>query len=248
MTTKIEWCQETWNPITGCTPISEGCQNCYAKRMACRLKGRYGYPDDDPFRVTFHPERLSQPCLKWKKSRKIFVCSMGDLFHPDVKDEWISSIWTEMGEHYGLNGEVQAMDSRPGHTYIILTKRPQRAFDFLQSRYPAGWEKQNVWLGVTAENQKRYDERWEVLKQIPASVRFVSFEPLLGQVDLRPWGPNPDWVITGAETGAGKRHAKPEWFESLRDQCIAANIPFFFKKDSNGDRFLGGHAYEEYPR
>lgn len=180
--TKIEWADVVWNPITGCTPISEGCQNCYARRIAYRLKGRFGYPENDPFRVTFHGERLEEP-LKWKKSRRIFVCSMGDLFHENIPFEWINDI-------FGIIMMV------PQHVFMLLTKRPERALEYHQySEYEftdgsgkletSNWEwPVNIWLGVTAENQKRADERIPVLLQIPASERFVSIEPMLGPIDL----------------------------------------------------------------
>jgi len=240
-TTKIEWTRDingnpgkTWNPITGCTPISEGCEHCYARRMAQRLKGRYGYPEDDPFRVTFHPDRLDQP-LKWKKPRMVFVCSMGDLFHEDVKDEWIDSIFSTMiSTYYGY------------HTYLILTKRPQRMKAYLSRRKYTGKHSFRIWLGVTCENQQRADERIPILLQIPAAVRFVSIEPMLGPVDLTFINPfddfhtdaldTPDpsyklhWVILGGETGPGARPMHPDWARSVRDQCQAAGVPFFFKQ------------------
>jgi len=213
--TKIEWVKnndgssgETWNPVTGCSPVSEGCQNCYARRMAKRLAGRCGYPKDDPFRVTLHPERLEEP-LGWKKSRHVFICSMGDLFHEDVPFYFITKVFAIMA-------------LRPQHIFIILTKRPGRMkewFKYIQclaARTPAApvrsvpyndgrycevlrhffhkggridrnWPLHNVWLGVTTENQQRADERIPLLLQIPAAVRFVSCEPLLEPVDLSRW-------------------------------------------------------------
>jgi len=171
---KIEWTEYSWNPVSGCTPISEGCQNCYAKRMSKRLAGRCGYPADDPFRVTLHPERLYEP-LKWKKPRRVFVCSMGDLFHEDVPDEFTEKVF-----------DVMATVSR--HTFIVLTKRPRRLLEFVKWQAHETGEgylnEGNVWLGVTAENQARADERIPILLQIPAAVRFVSVEPMLGPVDL----------------------------------------------------------------
>lgn len=188
--TRIEWTEYSWNPVTGCTPISEGCQNCYARRMANRLRGRCGYPADDPFLVTLHPERLEEP-LKWRNPRRVFVCSMGDLFHENVPFEYIAKVW-------------QTMNNAEQHTFLVLTKRPKRMKEFLSR---LGWYTHdretnpaeavldeggkytlpNVWLGVTAENQQRADERIPILLQIPAAVRFVSVEPMLGQVDLSKW-------------------------------------------------------------
>ena len=264
MTTKIEWAQETWNPITGCSKISEGCQNCYAERMAKRLAGRSGYPKADPFKVTFHPERLTQP-HKWKKPRMIFVCSMGDLFHEGVDPGWLTDV-------FGV------MHRNPQHTFILLTKRPENV--------PAHktWHRKNIWLGVTAENQQRADERIPTLLKIPAAVRFVSVEPMLGPVLLtdmegadiykRRWledwivpggdgggdTPGLDWVICGGETGRGARLMAMGWARSLRDQCEAAQVPFFFKKRGEwwrkqfntnpkhlSNRELDGRVYEQYP-
>jgi len=226
--TKIEWCERTWSPITGCSPVSEGCQHCYARRMAQRLKGRYGYPADDPFRVTFHPERLTQPFI-WFKPSHIFVCSMGDLFHEKV---------SEAAQIFIMNTIL----GTPQHTYIVLTKRPSiAAIYFIQHPVPS-----NLWLGVTAENQQRADERIPILLQIPAAVRFVSIEPMLGPISFRwaSWKPLSretstnhldglrmlDWIIIGGETGPGARPMHPDWVQTVRDQCQEAGVPFFFKQ------------------
>jgi len=197
---KIEWLARegtkpaTWNPITGCTKISEGCRNCYAERMAKRLAGRFGYPADEPFRVTWHEDRLTEP-FRWRKPRTVFVVSMGDLFHKDVSFDWILRIWSVM---------FYAID----HTFLVLTKRPERMAVFLNEWLPGAWQLAllepypgpfaNVWLGITAENQQRADERIPLLLQCPAAVRFVSIEPMLGAVDLRTvkdtgWKDNPRW-------------------------------------------------------
>ena len=189
MSTKIEWCKnkdggqgKTWNPVTGCTKISPGCQNCYAERMAKRLRGRCGYDADEPFRVTLHPERLEEP-LRWRKPSMVFVCSMGDLFHDDVPDEFIHRVFATIGQC-------------PQHIFIILTKRPKRMKAFIEDYYayesPSGDEQgvyvqPNLWLGVTAENQEMADKRIPILLQIPAAVRFVSVEPMLGPINLRKW-------------------------------------------------------------
>jgi len=247
MTTKIEWCQETWNPVTGCTPISEGCTHCYAQRMAKRLAGRYGYPADYPFKVTFHPDRLEDP-LKWRKPRQIFVCSMGDLFHDDVSFYDIEKVFNTINDcDPQRNGGVD-------HRFLILTKRPKRMKSFFEMS-DNDWRialNPSIWLGVTAENQKRADERIPILLQIPAAVRFVSVEPMLGPVDLRNYlfhedcdhydcdencmvGINPPyagliWTICGGESGPGARPMHPDWARLLRDQCVAAGVPFFFKQ------------------
>jgi protein gp37 len=173
-TSKIEWTEKTWSPITGCTKISPGCAHCYAERMAKRLAGRYGYPADEPFRVTLHPERLQEPA-HWRKPRIVFPCSMSDMFHPDVPDEFINKMLTMM---------THPMMGASHHTYLILTKRPERILSGHAERF-AEWK--NIWLGVTAENQEMADKRIPILLQIPAAVRFVSVEPMLGPVWIDPW-------------------------------------------------------------
>ncbi len=263
--TKIEWTEYSWNPVSGCTPISEGCQNCYARRMANRLRGRCGYPKENPFKVTLHPERLDEP-LKWRKPRKVFVCSMSDLFHPDVPFHYISNIFDIMCSWRWPNKEAERIGDEslledPGHTYMVLTKRPERVQDWLQwlfEYWPGdspvnvnlsaeGHFGRHIWFGVTVENQQRADERIPILLQIPAAVRFVSVEPMLGPIYLsglncgvyRPWldfvaYPQNrgllSWVICGGESGPGARPMHPDWARSLRDQCQSAGVPFFFKQ------------------
>ena len=266
--TKIEWATTTWNPVTGCDKVSPGCKNCYAERMAKRLAGRFGYPADDPFRVALHPDRLEEP-LHWRKPRRVFVCSMGDLFHEDVPG-------------WDFSYDVLSMAKRcQRHTFLFLTKRPQRMKEVVDSWYLFNHEHMpwpNLWFGVTAEDQKRADERVPILLQIPAAVRFVSVEPMLGPITLekhdisepdaeppedgcwedwlrgtagRVWGMTGfqklDWVICGAETGPGKRSMKLDWARSLRDQAQSADVPFFFKRDSIKGRLLDGRLWEEYP-
>lgn len=247
---KIEWTDSSWNPITGCSPISEGCDNCYAKRMALRLAGRCGYPKDYPFAVTFHERHMEDP-LHWKKPRKIFVCSMGDLFHPEVPCDWIWWIFGTMLEC-------------PQHTFMVLTKRPGRAEKILREMCLASGRRlpENCWLGVTAENQRNADERIPTLLDIPAAVRFVSVEPMLGPVDLSDYLSIPcrscnhsgniiiamndngrccvcdgkrfvrplHWVICGGETGPRKRTCEPGWVNDLSQQCKRVNVPYFGKK------------------
>lgn len=229
--TRIEWAEKSWNPVTGCTKISPGCQNCYAERMSKRLRGRCGYPVEDPFRVTLHPERLEEP-LRWRKPSMIFVCSMGDLFH-EVVPKWM--IWEVM------DVILQAKQ----HTFLVLTKRPANMKRFYDWYYNGGGRTteppKNLWLGVTAENQEEADKRIPILLQIPAAVRFVSVEPMLGPVDLDSYlivgTDHPgsimrkgiDWVICGGETGPKARPMHPDWVRSLRDQCQSAGVPFFFK-------------------
>jgi len=214
--------------------------------MAYRLKGRYGYPADDPFRVTFHPDRLDQP-LKWKKPKRIFVCSMGDLFHKNVKSIWIYDI-------------LATMYNAQQHIYLVLTKRPEI---LLKDHEPwieydwGGWP-QCTWLGVTAENQARADERIPILLQIPAAQHFVSIEPMLGPVDISSYLPIitiggvemerwPGWVIVGGETGPGARLMDPDWARSIRDQCREAEVPFFMKQMSNKQPIPEDLKIREYP-
>jgi protein gp37 len=218
-TTKIEWADAVWNPITGCTPISEACDHCYAKRMATRLAGRYGYPADEPFRVTFHRDRLDEP-LRWKKPRRIFVGSMTDIFHPDVTLEWI--------------GKILCITERcQQHTFMFLTKRPELVEYYL---FP---ERDNCWLGVTVENDQHYD-RIEHLLQIQAVIKFVSIEPILSAIDISDYlngygnGDHISWAVIGQETGPGARPAKSEWFNSIIDQCKSAGVPVFVKKAPAG--------------
>lgn len=249
--TKIEWADAVWNPITGCTPISDGCDHCYAKRMANRLAGRYGYPADEPFRVTYHQKRIDEPA-RLKKPKRIFVCSMGDIFHDDVPTGVINEIFSEM-----------VLVS--SHTFMVLTKRPQRMRDYLATTilfknifhpdkrtWPGSTK---IWLGVTAENQARADERIPVLLDTPAAVRFVSIEPMLGPVEIGKYLPHKptcrcpqcyhnafdhvnrgglDWVIAGGETGPGARPAQAEWFTGIVNQCKGACVPVFVKKAPAG--------------
>jgi len=264
-----KWWDESWNPTTGCNNdiISSGCANCYARRMATRLRGRYGYPADDPFRVTFHPDRLEQP-LKWKKPRRIFACSMGDLFHNDVQFEQIDAV-------------IRVIAKARQHTFMILTKRPGRMAEyFMHLAYMlqiVGYSHlplPNLYLGVTAENQRTAEERIPLLLQIPAAVRFVSVEPYLSGINIEQYlrcqgcgytemdkriqgdhrlctyqTPVIGWVICGAETGPGARPMKLEWARDLRDQCKEANVPFFFKKAGpKGTPIPNDLMIREFPR
>lgn len=266
---RIEWLARpgtiptSWNPVTGCSPISPGCKNCYAERMSKRLAGRAGYPAaPHNFDVTLHPDKLEEP-LRWRKPRTVFVCSMSDLFHEALPVGDIEPIF-------------RVIQATPQHTYFILTKRPERmdvAWGSLLFHHNGGYPHNplpNVLLSVTIENQEMADKRIPVLLQIPAAVRFISVEPMLGPVNIPPslwthkeWesvGQDPDiagarlvlskgidWVICGAETGPGKRPMKLEWARDLRDQCRDAGIPFFFKRDGDGNGTLCGQEYHEWP-
>ncbi len=240
----IEWTDKVWNPVTGCTKVSSGCKNCYAERMSKRHKGRFGYPADDPFRVTLHEDRLKEP-LRWRKPKRIFVCSMGDLFHEDVASEDIVSIFKVM---------AISIENGRSHTFMVLTKRPKRLAEFVKAcPQLLARIRENVWFGVSVEDQKTADERIPLLLQTPAAKRFVSYEPALGPVDLKwhltePTGnfrTNPitgkrqmeckghgliDWIVCGGESGPGARPMHPDWARSVRDQCEAAGVPFMFKQ------------------
>lgn len=270
--TKIEWTDATWNPVTGCTKVSAGCDHCYAETIATRFAGSKAYPHG--FDVTLRPERLPLP-LKWQRPRRIFVNSMSDLFHSSVPDEYIARVFAVMA-------------ATPRHTYQILTKRHGRLRTLLQDRcrcaasHAAGihfrsmmcdqarsidgvdphavyfeppWPLPNVWIGVSVEDQATANLRIPALLETPAARRFLSCEPLLGPVDLSTWlgierydsfgwgqemfaamngrvGPagGLHWVIAGGESGHGARPMHPDWARQLRDQCVAARVPFHFKQ------------------
>jgi protein gp37 len=233
--TNIEWTDATWNPITGCTPVSPGCKNCYARRMAQRLRGRFDYPADDPFRVTVHMDRMNEP-MTWRKPRTIFVCSMGDLFHADVS--------------YATFGRVRnAMSQALRHRYILLTKRAYRMAEYM-ARFQRGvWSPFHIFCGVSVEDQVRANERIpDLVHHTPAAGRFLSLEPLLGRVELREWLPLLDGVILGAETGPGARPMDPDWVRKVRDDCRAAGVPFFLKQvDAKRNRVLDGRTHDALP-
>ncbi len=262
----IEWTRgddgsagATWNPVTGCTKVSEGCDHCYAATLARRLKAmgnpRYQLdgPDGPGFGVTLHPDKLTEP-LSWRKPRRVFVNSMSDLFHDQVPDEFIAAVF-------------QVMARTPRHTYQVLTKRPGRMASFV-ARWmdDACWPETgcpifgnertplpNVWLGTSVEDQRWVTVRLAKLAQTPAVVRFASCEPLLGRLDLRWWlAGGLEWVIAGGESGLGHRPVDPAWVRDLRDQCQAARVPFFFKQwggrtHSAGGRELDGRTWDQFP-
>jgi protein gp37 len=235
----IEWTDATWNPVTGCTKVSPGCDHCYAETFANRFRGVPGHHFENGFDVTLRPERLDQP-LKWRKPRRVFVNSMSDVFHDQVPDEYVARVFAVMA-------------ATPDHTYQVLTKRHGRmrsllsspdfievvqvAFDELAEEHdidliPGPWPLANVWLGVSAEDQRWADLRIPALLETPAAARFVSAEPLLGAMNLRmtETGPRPDWIIVGGESGHGARPMHPTWPQMLLDQCALAGVPFFFKQ------------------
>lgn len=236
MASSIEWTDETWNPVTGCTRVSPGCDHCYMYAMYPRLRGM-GVPGYDaaPEVVYSFPERLELP-LTWKKPRRVFVNSMSDLFHPAVEYEFISEAFSVM---------ARAAEQR-GHIFQVLTKRPGRAVGWWEKQGKALFNSQwpeAVWLGTSVENQK-YAPRIEVLARVPALVRFVSAEPLLAALDLRPYLQRGDvqWVIVGGESGRKARDMDPDWARDLREQCREYDVAFFLKQLGGSQDKRGGAA------
>lgn len=261
--TKIEYLNFTWSPVTGCSPVSAGCEHCYARRM--HERGLWT-SEIKPFsEVILHPYRLDEP-LRRKKGARIGVAFMGDLFHEKVPDSFITSVFFTMSEC-------------PAHMFVVLSKRAQRMQQFLSAyRMASGfgpdgpWPLPNVWLGVSVEDQPSADERIPLLLQTPAALRYVSYEPALGPVDFHfgrlhgtPGDEGPtnlytpkdriSWVICGGESGPGARPMNPDWARSLRDQCQASGVPYYFKQwgewagygqatKANGSDFSEAHRWD----
>ena len=234
MKSKIEWTETTWNPVTGCTKVSDGCKNCYAEAFAFRLQGMGVEKYKDGFEVKLHPGTLNDP-FKWKKSRIVFVNSMGDLFHEKVPEEFIIKVFNVMKDN-------------PHHIFQVLTKRAER-LEELEQKGILEWA-DNIWMGVTVENAKVLS-RIDNLRSTSAKVKFLSCEPLLSslkKMDLK----NIDWVIAGGESGKNSRPVKKNWVEEIKEKCIETETAFFFKqwggfnKKKNG-RLLDGKIWEEMP-
>jgi len=237
---KIEWTEETWNPTTGCSKVSAGCKNCYAEVMSNRLKamGTRGY--ENGFEFSMMPDRLEQPLNK-KKPTKYFVNSMSDLFHEDMPVDFLDKI-------------LNIIDLTPQHIYQILTKREDAMFKYFSNRQVP----ENIWLGVSVEDKKSGVPRIDKLRNIEATIKFLSVEPLLediGQIDLK----GIDWVIVGGESGVKARPMKKDWAMNIQKQCEEQNVAFFFKqwgtwgadgvkrsKKTNG-RILEGKEWSQYP-
>lgn len=228
----IEWTETTWNPVTGCSKLSQGCKHCYAERMATRLRAMGSNRYRNGFGVTLHEDLVDLP-KRWKKPRLIFVNSMSDLFHDDIPDEFIRAVFDTMRDC-------------PQHTFQILTKRSGRLRSLGRS---LTWAR-NVWMGVSVENAsvvRRIDD----LGSVPAQIRFLSCEPLIGPLENLALEAV-DWVIVGGESGPGARRMDPAWVQSIRRQCRSAGTAFFFKqwggvrKDKTG-RLLNGRTYDEMP-
>jgi protein gp37 len=235
--TRIEWTDATWNPLRGCTKISPGCAHCYAETFAERFRGVPGHPYEQGFDLRLVPEKLTAP-LEWRKPRRVFVNSMSDLFHEDAPLEYIERVCATMRD-------------ANWHTYQVLTKRAGRLHELLNGPLAEYARLPNVWWGVSVENRRHGLPRIDLLRDTPATIRFLSIEPLLenlGLVDLR----GISWVIAGGESGHGARPLDPSWVTTLRDQCVAAGVPFFFKqwggrqKKKNG-RELEGRTWDEMP-
>jgi protein gp37 len=248
----IEWTDATWNPVTGCTKVSLGCDHCYAERIVERFKGKGAFEN-----VTLNEERLEAP-LRWRKPRRVFVNSMSDLFHESVPDRYIADVFAVMA--LAKQHTFQVLTKRHGRMRSLLRRKAFRTGVQRAALKRAGgeapwlvepwWPLRNVWLGVSVEDQKWADIRVPALLDTPAAVRFLSCEPLLGPVDLAQslalWQPGDDqpwkgnrlpardilhWVIVGGESGPGARPMHPDWARSLRDQCAAAGVPFFHKQN-----------------
>ena len=234
----IEWTDTTWNPVTGCTKISAGCDNCYAARFSERFRGVPGHPFEFGFDLRLVPEKLGDP-IRWSKPKKIFVNSMSDLFHEGVPDEYIDKV-------------CRVMLAANWHTYQVLTKRASRMAALLQGKLRAAARASHIWWGVSVENRQHGLPRIDQLRNAEPAVAFLSIEPLLedlGPINLR----SIRWVIVGGESGPGARPMAPEWVRRIHTQCRAQKVPFFFKqwggvRKALAGRRLDGQIYDEFPK
>ena len=233
---EIEWTDSTWNPVTGCTKITRGCNNCYAQRFAERFRGTVGHPFERGFDLTLRPERLAQP-LKWKKPRMIFVNSMSDLFHKNIPVSFIDSVF-------------DTMEAANQHIFQVLTKRSSLMRNYLRRRYGDEMTPSHIWCGVSIEDNMS-TTRVRHIQSAPIAVRFLSIEPLLGPIhDLNLEGIS--WVIVGGESGPQARPMNLEWVLEIRDQCKEERVDFFFKQwggktPKSGGRLLNGAEYNAIP-
>jgi protein gp37 len=233
----IEWTDATWNPVTGCTKISRGCDNCYAERFSERFRGVPGHPFQSGFDLTLRPERLEQP-LNWKRPRMIFVNSMSDLFHKDVSRDFVDQVF-------------DTMERADWHVFQLLTKRSSLMMRYLRGRYGSSRAPAHIWCGVSVEDAQA-EGRIAHLRAAAASIRFLSLEPLLGPIgrlDLT----DIDWVIVGGESGPGARPVHVDWVREIRDQCLTQGTAFFFKqwgglRPKSGGRILDDREWSDYPR
>jgi protein gp37 len=235
--TKIEWTDATWNPIRGCSKISPGCKHCYAERFAERFRGVKGHPFEQGFDLRIVPEKLAEP-LRWNTPKMVFVNSMSDLFHGGVPQSYISQV-------------ASVMCAARWHTYQVLTKRSARMRDLLHGPLQEAAGESHIWWGVSVEDKKYGLPRISDLQAAPASVRFLSIEPLLEDLGTIPLE-GISWVIVGGESGPGARPMREEWVISIREQCQAVGVPFFFKqwggvRKKNNGRSLQGETHSEFP-
>ena len=232
----IEWTEATWNPVTGCTKISRGCDNCYAERFSERFRGVAGHPFEGGFDLTLRPERIPQP-LTWRRPRMIFVNSMSDLFHKNVPREFVDRVF-------------DTMEAADWHVFQVLTKRSSLMMKYLQMRFAERSCPQNIWCGVSVEDAQA-KSRISHVSVSPAGARFLSIEPLLGPIgtlDLT----NIDWVIAGGESGPRARPMDPTWVRKVRDECVRQDVAFFFKqwgglRPKDGGRELDGREWNGFP-
>ncbi len=234
--TTIEWTDATWNPVTGCTKISAGCDNCYAERFSERFRGVRGHPFEHGFDLILRPERLLQP-LAWKSPKMIFVNSMSDLFHKGVPFSFVDKVF-------------DTMEQADWHKFQILTKRSSRMRDYVNNRYGIDAAPPNIWLGTSIEDGTK-KSRIRHMQQMNGSIRFLSVEPLIGMVGRLNLG-GIDWVIVGGESGPRARPMHPDWVREIRDQCTEAGVAFFFKqwggvRPKSGGRILDGEEWSQLP-
>ena len=231
MPTRIEWADETWNPVTGCSPVSMACNRCYARVMARRMQAMGLAKYCDGFEVRCHPGELEAKLLRAKKPKRIFVCSMGDLFHKAVPSEFIHRIFA-------------AMMGAPQHTFMVLTKRPKRMLEFYRKFMHGKFHPSNVWYGVTVENDVEM-HRIQTLRKVEARVRFVSFEPLLGPV-AHIGLEGIDWAIVGGQTGPGALYMQEDWVDQVYKSARRACAAFFFKQWGRGAARANRRGYEQF--
>lgn len=232
----IEWTDVTWNPVTGCTKISPGCDNCYAERFSERFRGVPGHPFEDGFDLKLRPERIEQP-LSWRAPKMIFVNSMSDLFHKHVPYEFIDQVF-------------DTMERACWHTFQVLTKRSSRMRNYINRRYLENPAPKHIWLGASVEDGTKRS-RIDHVRQMNAQTRFLSVEPLIGPMGVMDLS-GIHWVIVGGESGPKARQMDEQWVTEVRDQCLKAGVPFFFKqwggfRPKSGGRLLQGAEWSQYP-
>jgi protein gp37 len=232
-TSTIEWTDATWNPTSGCTKVSPGCNNCYAMKFAERFRGVRGHYYEAGFDLALRPNMLDKPA-SWKRPRRIFVDSMSDLFQAGVPDDYLDEVFNRM-------------ESVDRHIYQVLTKRPERMRRYLKKRYTKREMPSHIWIGVSVENND-YGWRADMLRETPAKVKFLSVEPMLGPVNHVSFD-GIDWIIVGGESGPRHRSMDANWVRDVRDRCRAASVSFFFKQwhKKNTGRVLDGMTWDQIP-